>query len=72
MSANNGEMDAEDNVDMELVEDDATDQYVHDFETLEESNSLAKIDDYNSLLSSTRIDDKAIKIKEQCIYRYLR
>lgn len=29
----------------------------------------SKIDDYRIILSNPRDDDKAIKIKEQCIYR---
>ena len=54
-----------------VVIDDSSeieDEYNTAYELLEESNSNS-ISDYQALLSNSRIDDKAIKIKEQCIYR---
>lgn len=52
--------------DMELE----VDQYHASFEQLEnEIGSADRIEDYRALLLNERVDDAAIKIKEQCIYR---
>jgi hypothetical protein len=54
-----------------LVADvDEEDEYVSSFDALESSPDLdAKIADYQTLLQNPRYDEKAVKVKEQCIYR---
>jgi len=55
------------------VEEIEVDEYKTSFEALESSTDLeTKITDYQALLLNPRIDDKAVKIKEQCIYRLAR
>lgn len=49
---------------------DGEDEYISSFDALEASPELAsKIADYQTLLQNPRYDEKAIKVKEQCIYR---
>ena len=45
------------------------DEYLTSFEAVETSTDESKIADYQTLLLNPRYDDKAVKIKEQCIYR---
>jgi hypothetical protein len=56
-----------------VVEEEAVeevDDFKLAFENLEISESLeSKIFDYQELLKNPRIDESAVKIKEQCIYR---
>lgn len=53
------------------VADDPEDEYMSSFDALEASSDLeSKIGDYQTLLQNPRYDDKAVKVKEQCIYRY--
>lgn len=62
---------AKDDSDMvvELTEE-PEDEYINSFEALEASSDLeSKIGDYQTLLLNPRYDDKAVKVKEQCIYR---
>ena len=50
--------------------DEIEDEYNTSFEALETSPDLeSKIADYQTLLLNPRFDEKAVKIKEQCIYR---
>jgi hypothetical protein len=65
-------MEGEMEVESVLVEEgEEVDEYQLKFEDLEEMElNTAKIPQYIELLSSPRVDDKAVKIKEQCIYRY--
>lgn len=44
------------------------DEYAAAFEQLEEDESKSIVA-FKALLQNERVDDKAIKIKEQCIYR---
>lgn len=50
-------------------DDNVVDEYIQSFEALEESDNSDKIAEYTALLNNARDDDKAVKIKEQCIYR---
>lgn len=52
----------------EIMEVEEVDEYHLSFQKIEESGSN-KIDDYLLLLKNNRDDEKAIKIKEECIYR---
>lgn len=45
------------------------DEYLTSFEAIETSTDESKISDYQTLLLNPRYDEKAVKIKEQCIYR---
>jgi len=47
------------------------DEYLMSFEAIETSTDESKIADYQTLLLNPRYDEKAVKIKEQCIYRYV-
>ncbi len=52
--------------------DDTEDDFQRGFEELDNSHSTnqQKLADFLILLQNPRLDDAAIKIKEQCIYRY--
>jgi hypothetical protein len=59
-----------------VIEDDDEvvdiDEYQLKFESLEEQElNTSRISEFIDLLANPRVDDKAVKIKEQCIYRYL-
>jgi hypothetical protein len=55
---------------MAVADVDEEDEYVSSFDALEASPDLdAKIADYQTLLQNPRYDEKAVKVKEQCIYR---
>jgi hypothetical protein len=55
---------------MAVADVDEEDEYVSSFDALEASADLdAKIADYQTLLQNPRYDEKAVKVKEQCIYR---
>lgn len=57
---------------MEIVDEEAVlDEYVIAFEELEESPS-ATAGAYQIFLQNPRIDETALKIKEQCIYKLVR
>lgn len=62
---------AKEDTDMTVeVPDDPEDEYMNSFDALEASSDLeSKIGDYQTLLQNPRYDDKAVKVKEQCIYR---
>lgn len=55
---------------MEIVNDeDEIDPMELEFENQENlSNIESKVENYRAILKNPRVDDKAIKIKEQCIY----
>jgi hypothetical protein len=57
---------------MDMVVDEIVeDEYVNSFESIETAiDQTSRIADYELLLQNPRFDDKAVKIKEQCIYRY--
>lgn len=56
---------------MEVSEEEDTLQL--QFEALDNGDNLsAKLNDYKVLLDNERIDDIALKIKEQCIYKLAR
>lgn len=65
----------EDNSNEEVVE--IEDEYLISYEKIENNLDISSIDfnnkitDYQLLLSNPRFDEQAIKIKEQCIYRYV-
>lgn len=67
-------MSAETKEDVEMnVEEvvDGEDEIVSSFKALDSSSDLeSKIADFETLLQNPRYDEKAVKIKEQCIYRY--
>jgi hypothetical protein len=49
---------------------DVEDDFVSNFQALESSPDLqTKIADFEALLQNPRYDEKAVKVKEQCIYR---
>jgi hypothetical protein len=56
---------------MDVVEgEDQSDEYVDSFDQLDASPLTSnKLQDFLLLLKNERMDDQAIKIKEQCIYR---
>jgi hypothetical protein len=65
-------MEGEMEVESVLIEEEGeeVDEYQLKFESLEEMElNAAKIPQYIELLTNPRVDDKAVKIKEQCIYR---
>jgi hypothetical protein len=56
---------------MEEMEEEIVDEYVSAFDALEVSSdaTATKTAGYQALLANARVDEKALKIKEQCIYR---
>lgn len=58
---------------MAVDEVEEVDEFLNSFETLESSGDLeSKVADYLTLLQNPRYDEKAVKVKEQCIYRLAR
>ena len=55
------------------MEEEEVDEFVEAFDTLEESGEqeIAKISQYQQLINNPRLDEKALKIKEKCIYKYV-
>ena len=53
----------------DVVVEEQPDELKIAFDTLEENNS-SDPNDYKILLLNERMDDAAVKIKEQCIYKY--
>jgi hypothetical protein len=64
---------ASEKTDMDIVTGDVVEEQPDElkiaFDTLEEKNSNDP-NDYKILLLNERMDDAAVKIKEQCIYKY--
>ena len=55
---------------MEVEVEEVVDEFVASFESLENSDLLAaKVEDYVELLKNPRVDEQAVKVKEQCIYK---
>lgn len=53
-------------------EEEEVDELALAFDTLEASTDTvsSKVQQYKALLVNSRTDDKALKIREQCIYRW--
>lgn len=56
--------------DLAVEIDDTTDDYQDNFDKIDENiDTNFKIEQFTLLLSNPRVDDKAVKVKEQCVYR---
>lgn len=62
----------DDVVEVAIEAGEEEDEYLTNFEAVEGSADESKIADYQTLLLNPRYDEKAVKIKEQCIYRLAR
>eukprot|EP01032_Pedospumella_encystans_P023025 gene23025-26079_t len=62
----------DDVVEVAIEAGEEEDEYLTNFEAVEGSTDESKIADYQTLLLNPRYDEKAVKIKEQCIYRLAR
>ena len=62
----------DDVVEVAIEAGEEEDEYLTNFEAVEGSTDESKIADYQTLLLNPIYDEKAVKIKEQCIYRLAR
>ena len=61
---------AKEDVEMTVDAQEVEDEYVVSFEDLDSSADVKdKTSEFQKLLQNSRYDEKAVKVKEQCIYR---